>query len=387
MTNRLHFLPLVAVALAVLGSGPAAAQEEPGAISALVFHDLDGDGVRDDGEPGLPGQITFLSQGGELLRGIGGNFFGISLFSGLTPGDYTVTADIRGGGAGFCADGAGFLFDPFPFDFCAGVPLPWRDTTPDSVSVTVVSGETAEVFFGGQPLDVAGITGAALLEDGYAPSGTLIEALVRGQECGVTTATDSPSLNFTLIILGEGERAGCALPGDEVQFLVGGIPAAETIEWIPFIDARPPGFDVQHLTAMEEHAWYWAQESVPDLTVEGAIVQAVVDGVVCDETTLEVTDFAGGLAGFSRLIVPSESILPGCGRPGATTSFLVGGVEVGSVAWQPGLQRIDLGGAVGSPSLGTGPGEQGAATTTLIAGLLAAGLLLAGGSLLLARRR
>ncbi len=47
--------------------------------------------------------------------------------------------------------------------------------------------------------------------------------------------------------------------------------------------------------------------------------------------------------GFSRLIVPSETLQPGCGRPGATVSFLVGGVMAETTAlWKPGIRRIDL---------------------------------------------
>ncbi|MCH7511441.1 MAG: hypothetical protein IIB19_03630, partial [Chloroflexi bacterium] len=79
---------------------------------------------------------------------------------------------------------------------------------------------------------------------------------------------------------------------------------------------------------------------------------------------------------------------PGCGRPGATVAFLVGGVEVGSIPWQAGLQRLELAAPVQGPVAGSGPQAYGGgAATTLIAVLFATGLLLAGGSRLLARRR
>jgi hypothetical protein len=73
-----------------------------------------------------------------------------------------------------------------------------------------------------------------------------------------------------------------------------------------------------------------------------------VDGRVCGETAvgsyppLFGLGIPEGLAGFSKLIVPSDFVQPGCGTPGATVTFLVDGVEAGSVAWEPGLQRIDL---------------------------------------------
>ncbi len=393
-------LVLLAVTAAVIAAAPAVAQEEPGAIRVKAFRDLDRNGVRDEGEPGISVSIK-LSQGGELLRDV----HSPSLFNGLSPGDYTVAAERNRAVWSSCGHSVDF-FDPFPSDYCPGPELPWRNTTPDSVSVTVESGMTVEIVFGMQPFDIAAITGGAVLEDGYAPAGTLIEALVNGQECGTTTTPES-SGQFDLTILGAGERPGCATPGDLVHFRVGGVAAAETFTWVPFIDT-PGAFEwqLQHLSAMEERAWYWLQGPADDLPAVGSTVQAVVAGVVCDETVVEAAPSTGlivlseaslsSTAGFSRLIVPSESIQPGCGRPGATVAFLAGGVEVGSIPWQAGLQRLELAAPVQSPVAGSGQGPEvgrglwahgGGVATTLIAALFATGLLLAGGSRLLARRR
>ena len=371
-------LALLAVAAAALAAAPAAAQEEPGAIRARAFRDLDRNGVRDEGDPSIS-VIIKLSQGDELLS----DGRSPSLFNGLSPGDYTVTAE-RNRAVRFSC-GHGIDFDPFPSDFCPGAELPWRNTTPDSISVTVESGMTVEVAFGMQPLDIAAITGAALLEDDLAPAGTLIEALVAGEECGTTT-TDSRGPNFELIILGAGERPGCATPGDLVRFRVGGVPAAETFTWVPFIDT-PGAFEwqQQHLSAIEERAWYWLQGPADDLPAVGSTVQAVVHGVVCDDTVVEAAPLFG-MSGFPRLFVPSESIQPGCGRPGAMVAFLVGGVEVGSIPWQAGLQRLELAAPVEAPPLGSGPpADGGGVSAMLIAVLFATGLLLAGGSRFLAR--
>ena len=393
---------LAVAAVAVIAGASAMAQEEPGAIRALVFRDLDGNGVQDDGEPGQPRQRFDLNQGDQLLSMIFTGSDGTNVFDGLTSGIYTVSVGLEEIAPGACVDGAGVFFDPFPNDYCAGARLPWRATTPDSVSVTVESGMTVEVAFGVQPRDVAVVTGAALLEDGYAPAGTLIEALVNGQECGTTAVLeDHGSLNYAqLVVLGAGERAGCATPGDEVRFRVGGILAAETLIWRPFIDT--PGlqqpFHLQHLSAMEERAWYWLQGQADDLPAVGSTVEAVVHGVVCGDTVMEASTFTPGRAGFPRLFALSEALQPGCGRPGATVAFLVDGVEVGSIPWQAGLQRLELaapvpvlGPVAGSgqgPVSGRGPQAYGGgATTTLIAVLFATGLLLAGGSRLLDRRR
>ena len=136
-------------------------------------------------------------------------------------------------------------------------------------------------------------------------------------------------------------------------------------------------------------AWYWLQGPSADLPSVGSTVQAVVDGVVCDETVMEAAPFFG-TAGFPRLIVLSEALEPGCGRPGATVAFLVGGAEVGSIPWQAGLQRLELAAPVPvqGPVAGSGPQAQSwGVATALVAILFATGLLLAGGSRLLARRR
>ena len=139
---------------------------------------------------------------------------------------------------------------------------------------------------------------------------------------------------------------------------------------------------------MEERAWYWLEGPSDDLPAVGSTVQAVVDGVVCDETVMEAP--FGSTVGFSRLIVLSEALQPGCGRLGATVAFLVDGVEVGSIPWQAGLQRLELAAPVPvqGPVAGSGPQAQSwGVATTLIAALFATGLLLAGGSRLLAPRR
>ena len=319
-------LVLLAVIAAVIAAAPAAAQEEPGAIRARAFRDLDRNGVRDEGDPGISVSIK-LSQGDELLR----DGRSPSLFNGLSPGDYTVAAERSRAPIGFCADYGEFIFDPFPSSYCVTMELPWRNTTPDSVSVTIDSGTTVEVAFGLQPLDVAVITGTALLEDDYAPEGTLIEALVDGLDCGTTRTSESSGLNFDLTVLGAGERPGCATLGDLVRFRVGGVAADETFTWVPFIDS-PWAYEwqIQDLSAMEERAWYWLQGPADALPAVGSTVQAVVHGVVCDETVVEAAPLFAA-AGFRRLIVPSESIQPGCWRPGSPVAFLVDGVEVGSI--------------------------------------------------------
>ena len=382
---------LLAVIAAVIAAAPAMAQEESGSVSGVVFHDLDGDGLRDEGEPGLPNQQIELTVNGQRVDFDGTSSDGSYLIDGIGPGEYTLTAHV-GVMSGICADGALF-FGPFPTSYCIYLlTLPWRTTTPTSISLVVESGMNVETNFGaleGEAADAAVITGLALLEDGDAPAGTSIEALVDGQECGSTITADIyRPLNFILTILGAGERAGCATPGATVHFRVNGIQADQTFDWFPYTDPRfPLGFQVQHLSAMENHALYWSELHVDEPPGGEVVVQALVDSVRCGETAGSRT---GSFVTIARLIVPSESIQPGCGRPGTTVTFLVDGVEVGSIPWQAGLQRLELAAPahVHGPVAGSGPPSHGGgAATTLIVVLFATGLLLAGGSRLLARRR
>ncbi|MCH8066818.1 MAG: dockerin type I repeat-containing protein [Chloroflexi bacterium] len=202
---------------------------------------------------------------------------------------------------------------------------------------------TVEINFGTQPADVAVVTGVALLEDDVAPQGASIVAYVNGQECGSTISWGSRrETNFIINVLGAGERTGCAVPGDTVEFRLEDVPAAEGYEWVPYTAASFP-VETHHVVAIQDHAWYWFERGSGELPADSINVRAFVDGVDCGGAGIRSA--RGGLAvvGFSRLIVPSEEIDPGCGRPGAIVSFLVDGLESETaLVWEPGLQRIEL---------------------------------------------
>jgi hypothetical protein len=74
----------------------------------------------------------------------------------------------------------------------------------------------------------------------------------------------------------------------------------------------------------------------------GMQVRAFVGGVVCGEATVDGQSSARPI-GFSRLIVPSHALANGCGRPGATVSFFVDGIQSETTAqWSPGVHQISL---------------------------------------------
>ncbi|MEX1253664.1 MAG: SdrD B-like domain-containing protein [Dehalococcoidia bacterium] len=336
--------PLLSIALALFGAPSATAGPVPGSVSGVVFRDMDGDGTRDAGEPGVANRRVTVVLGDTVIGTDASDGTGAFIVSNLPPGDYTLEVSLNAGG-GLCGDGAA-SFDPFPHSFCVNVTFPWRATA-ELGPVTVQSGADTTVDIGAREEDVAVVTGAAILEDDYAPAGTPIEALVDGLECGTTIAAGGAEL-FELHILGESERAGCATPGATVALRVGGVPAGETYAFEPFGSQEGVQFDIAHLSALAEHAWYWVEGTTATLP-PGATVRAVVDGAVCGETTISTDPPLFGfavepdIAGFSKLIVPSDTVQPGCGTPGATVTFLVNGVEnEAGVTWQPGVQRIDL---------------------------------------------
>ena len=85
--------------------------------SGVVFNDINGNGLKDPGENGIPGVLITLSNGATTTTGAGGSYS----FSNLQPGDYSVTE----------TDPSGY-----------------SSTTSNTVAVTVPPGGSAVVNFG-----------------------------------------------------------------------------------------------------------------------------------------------------------------------------------------------------------------------------------------------
>ena len=332
---------------------------EPGTITGVLFHDRNGDGDRDTGENVLPGarQVT-LMRDADVIEARAVHVDGGYSFSGLAPGNYTVTSDLDEHWTQKC----GILQSPYdPLRACnnlgvaditsGNITLPWDPTSSNPVSLSLSEGSGAIVDFAAEPADVMVIAGDAILETDYAPRGTAITALVNGQECGTTSVETREYRDFVIHVLGGGEREGCALPGDQVQFTVGGVFAVNTIRWNPFFDPSRViyslPFDLNlprviDIIAMQDHAWYWFERSGDNPVPDGTLVQAMIDGVVCGETRVEALA-SESIAGFSQLLVASSNIAEGCGREGSTVSFQVNGLRATTqMPWELGLRRLFL---------------------------------------------
>ncbi len=93
-----------------------------GGISGVVFSDINGNGVQDAGEPGLPGvTINLLDNTNAVIATTASAADGTYVFAGIVTGNYTVVE----------TDPAGFV-----------------STTPNTVAVNVTAGGTAPADFG-----------------------------------------------------------------------------------------------------------------------------------------------------------------------------------------------------------------------------------------------
>ncbi|MCH8994212.1 MAG: hypothetical protein IH959_04505, partial [Chloroflexi bacterium] len=134
MTKRALMRPPVLLALLtiflgalLLASGRSVLGQEPtptptasppatATISGVVFDDLDGNGVRDDGEPGLPDKAVTLVEGATLKRAVRTEADGSYSMDGLAPGEYVLNVVLHSG-AGLCAE-YGTSFNPFVASWC-----------------------------------------------------------------------------------------------------------------------------------------------------------------------------------------------------------------------------------------------------------------------------
>ncbi len=187
--------------------------------------------------------------------------------------------------------------------------------------------------------------GRALLDFTWLTYGSSVEARVNDQTCGETAI---PGLDgtFTLTIAGASLQAGCATAGQRVDFYIYDVLAAETLRW-PSQPSSGPTF--MSLTAVTNSAWYWFERVSNPRPAVGTMVEAYAGNTICDETTIGGEDEAKGyfipegIRGFSRLVVPSDDMQPGCAQNGSLVEFRVNGLRAETaLLWRPGVQRLNL---------------------------------------------
>jgi hypothetical protein len=315
----LVLVAVVAVLATACDSGGTGAEPS---VSGFVFNDRDGDGVRDQGEPGVKGWALLMCMG-----------------------DMCQSAKTGGGGA--------FHFDDvLPGRYGIGlvdVPIGWqrafRDCDVGTVSLGAGEHKSVDlaVRFVGE--HVSGFGGSVWKDGGPLPAGTRVEAVVGEKVCGETSTCGLRESRYFMWIVSAEEEEGCGQESAEVRFRVDGAMANQMAQWHEQGSATVDLFFGPDL-AVFGGAVFAHRPDAPNITVpEGATVSAYVGNRLCGESTIFVAH--PGPSMYQIVVLP-DALRAGCGREGASVRFSVGGEAANERAvWQPGVQRLQL--SVGEP--------------------------------------
>ncbi len=331
-------------------SPPVRTPPPRGTLLVRVVNDLDGDGRRDEGEPGLPGWQGRIGCSDALVR-------------------MPVTDD-RGETRFETASD------------CASLELQfgWLPTSPAFVSFTVQAGARLEIEFLVRKVgdQVQRLAGDAIVDGFPAAATARVDAFVHGTSCGDGQVyAHWYSARYVLYILSAQDRPGCATDGEPVSLALDGRPAGNV--------AFAPGSSTElHLVAGPMPMWFGYPPP------RGLTPQVYVGDVVCGEAR----KYTGG--GFvpqnlHYVYVLPEALRPGCGAPGRVVTLRADGETLRSAPWQPGraVLAVDRVPSPVPPRAGTGRlGEE--APAAALAGLAAAAMgalaLRAGAGMALRRR-
>jgi hypothetical protein len=357
MLVRIWMLELV-IAIAFIGGGSlkhAHAGEAAGTVTGVIYWDRDGNHERDADEPGIPTNPLLASTDGEVPTLVGDQYGDGSYLMEAGPGTYRV-------GPGIATN----------FEHCAGAPLPSynpfgsRDCVEAELPITsepftepfdLEDGETLEIDLAVTTRDEMILLGRALYDGGNVPAGSVITATNNGIECGSTTVElqDSPGGgpgDWILRALGAEQRDGCFESGDTVLFDMDGVRAGEAWTYqrfspVPTLDGEfgREGIVTVDISFLEQHAWFWADARfTPEgsMIAPGTPVRAIFpEGIVCGETRIgDVPSLAGEVSGFSRLLIRSASLQPGCGTHGAAFQVAIGDLVTYDVHWYPWMFQL-----------------------------------------------
>jgi len=170
-------------------------------INGVVFYDIDGNGIQDEGEPGISGVDVTLNDGTVVFTDENGNY----IFAELVAGDYTVTV---------------------------GEYNNRNHTTPSVVDVTIVDSDVT-VNFGFEPYHISGVVFYDIDGDGFQD---VDEPGIEGIEVILSDGT-SMTTDASGSYLFEG-----LLPGDyevSVQDIDGFNPTTATSVELTIIDSDP----------------------------------------------------------------------------------------------------------------------------------------------------
>jgi hypothetical protein len=279
---------------------PGVPDSEHAILVAWVINDLNSNGQREPDEPGVEGWLLDQACGDALAR------------LGSTDADGRLIAMVR-------RSEPCFLLET-PFGWLAEGGNSRRD-------VTLNPGATVGLVFlvhqAGEQVENFG--GNVIMNGLPAPVGTQVDALFGGQYCGVADVYAAPeATRYSLYVLSDHDRGGCATPGGSVSLTVNGI-VVHTETFSPF---SFPGLDL----ILGPAPMYFYLSSP-----EGTTPIPYVGAVRCGEARL--TELGVGLlpSNFNIIYVLPDALRSGCGAPGRTVTIKAGGQIILQLPWHEGL--------------------------------------------------
>jgi hypothetical protein len=315
-----------------------------------VYWDANANGALDAGERGIQTRVDLVDDTGRTIANSDADATGNYRIE-IAPGTYRLKTYVQRE-LSLCRDGFMATNSPFPAGGCYFTDFPI--TSPDtSATFAIAAGATRREDFAVTAKDQMVVIAEVVEEGGYPPPGSIMTARVRGKACGSAVAAGSAA-RFALYVEGAGSTAGCASPGDTVQFEMNGRTAGESVQFkrfLPGSTAVSPYFEGRatflNLAFAEDWMWLWSDNltftdgrPVP----AGARIVARIGQAGCG-LGVNTTDLnSGGSIGFARLLVPSERISIGCGKAGARVDLVAilpdRDEAITSVPWKSGVRQI-----------------------------------------------
>ena len=342
-------LLMAAVGVFVLLNGVHVSRVRAAASATVVgrvYWDANGNGAQDGGEPGLDAPVELLDDAGVAVARRQTDAAGDYRIE-VAPGVYRVRPNVARR-LSLCVDSLLGTNSPFPAGGCYFADFPI--TSPESSDAfTVAAGETRTEDFAVTAKDQMVIVAHAVEEDHYGPAGGTVTARVRGKACGSAVLPEGQGgTAFALYVEGASSVAGCAAPGDTVQFELNGRTARESLSYKRFV----PGSLASTVTFADmvfatDWMWLWSD----NLTLAdgrpvpvGTRIVARIGEAGCGLGTNTSELNAGGSTGFAKLLVPSERISTGCGKAGARVDLVAilsdRDEVIASFPWEPGVKQI-----------------------------------------------
>ncbi|MCH8009595.1 MAG: hypothetical protein IIC91_12105 [Chloroflexi bacterium] len=317
-------------------------------LTVFVIHDLNGNGQRDPGEPGVEGWSV------ELPGFCGGDIAFQPAGPSATDADGRVEFAVKEPWGCIRAE------DKFGWVFTTVRPL-----------VTSVGPRQTEALIlvrkVGQQLHL--LRGAVLIDGLPAPEGTSIDAVVDNASCGdseiVVPFGTNYEARYTMYVLGELDRPGCASEGDLVEITVDGGAVAD----VTFASGSTGEL---HLYLGPTPMWFIEGPR------EGPAPVPYIGSLICGEARTRPSGFTP--TSSHNVYVFPDALRSGCGAPGRIVTLRVGDEVLRQVVWQEGFVPFDELQDVVLPRVGAfaQPSGSGFSLTASGARLYAIALALAG---------